>query len=161
MTGGRLQAALLGGLFIGILSSLPMVSSLNVCCCLWVVVGGLLTTYLRQKQLPGPIETSEAVLSGLIAGLVGAILSIIGTWAILTVTGPVWQEQVRSQIEANPDIPPQMRDFILRFMSGGGIALMQLFVTVPIYAAFSTAGALLGLSFFRKKLPPAPPAAIV
>jgi len=29
---GRFQPALLGGIFIGVLSSIPLVSSLNVCC---------------------------------------------------------------------------------------------------------------------------------
>ena len=39
----RYQPALLGGLFIGVLSSLPVVGAANYCCCLWVVVGGVLT----------------------------------------------------------------------------------------------------------------------
>src|SRR4249920_2357266 len=115
MSGNKYQPALLGGLFIGILSSLPLVGNLNVCCCLWVVVGGLLATYLRQQQIPGPIETSEAVLNGLIAGLIGALLCVIGDYVLLRVTGPLWQDQFRSQIEGNPDIPPQLRDLILRF----------------------------------------------
>jgi len=159
MTGNKYQPALLGGLFIGILSSLPLVSALNFCCCLWVVVGGLLTTYLRQQQQPTPIETNDAVLSGLMAGVIGALLSIIGTWVVLSMTGPLWQDQVRTAIETNPDIPPNVRDGILRFMTGGGIALLQVFVTLPVYAVFSMLGALLGLSFFRKKLPPAAPPA--
>jgi hypothetical protein len=157
MSSNKYQPALLGGLFIGILSSLPLISSLNICCCLWVVVGGLLTTYLRQQQQPMPLETTDAVLSGLIAGVIGAALSIVGTWAMLSVTGPIWQDQLRSQIESNPDIPPQVRDLIMRFTTGGGIALVQLTVTLPVYAVFSTLGALLGLAFFKKKLPPAAP----
>jgi len=39
---GKLQPALLGGLFIGVLSTLPYVSRLNGCCCLWVITGGVL-----------------------------------------------------------------------------------------------------------------------
>jgi len=155
MSSNKYQPALLGGLFIGILSSLPLISSLNVCCCLWVVVGGLLATYLRQQQLPGAIETSDAVLSGLIAGLIGAVLSVIGDWALLSITGPLWQEQLRSQLDANSNIPPEMRDLILRLMTGGGAAFFKLFITLPTYAVFSTLGALLGMAFFKKKLPPA------
>ena len=157
MSSNKYQPALLGGLFIGILSSLPLIGSLNICCCLWVVVGGLLTTYLRQQQQPMPLETTDAVLGGLIAGVVGAVLSILGTFVVLRWTGPMWQDQLRSALESNPDLPPQMRDLILRFTTSGGIALAQLFVTLPVYAMFSTLGALLGLAFFRKKLPPAGP----
>ena len=98
------------------------------------------------------------MLAGLIAGLIGAVLSVLGEWALLSVTGPLWQDQVRSQIESNPDIPPNVRDFIMRFLTGGGLAAVRFLVTVPTYAVFSTLGALLGLAFFRKKLPPAAPA---
>ena len=161
MPANRYQPALLGGLFIGILSSLPIISGLNACCCLWVVAGGLLTTYLRQQQQPEPIQTSEAVLGGLIAGAIGALLTIFGTWALLRVTGPFWQDQVRSQLESNPDIPPPVRDMVMRLLTGRGLALLQLGVTLPVYAIFSMLGALLGLAFFRKApMPPAPPPAV-
>ena len=40
----RYQPALLGGLFIGVLSALPVVNTANLCCCLWVIVGGVLTS---------------------------------------------------------------------------------------------------------------------
>jgi hypothetical protein len=36
----RLQPALWGGVFIGVLSALPLVNLGNCCCCLWVLVGG-------------------------------------------------------------------------------------------------------------------------
>jgi hypothetical protein len=156
MSANRYQPALLGGLFIGILSSLPFVNGLNVCCCLWVVVGGLLTTYLRQQQLPVPIESSDAALGGLIAGVVGALLTILATWALLNVTGPLWQDTLRQQIEANPDVPFQVRELVIRMMTGRGLALLQFGVTLPIYAVFSMLGAMLGLAFFRKAPPAAP-----
>ena len=40
----RFRPALIGGIVIGLLSSIPIVSIGNACCCLWVVLGGLLTT---------------------------------------------------------------------------------------------------------------------
>ncbi len=153
----RYQPALLGGLFIGILSSLPIISGLNACCCLWVVAGGVLTTYLRQQQQAAPIETSEAVLGGLMAGGIGALLTILGTFVLLRVTGPLWQEQIRSQIEANPDVPLQVREMVLKLLTGRGLALLQFGVTLPVYAVFGMLGALLGLAFFRKPPVPAPP----
>ena len=38
----RLQPAFWGGLFIGVLSALPLVNAGNCCCCLWVLCGGAL-----------------------------------------------------------------------------------------------------------------------
>ena len=151
---GRHQPALLGGLFIGVLSSAPLVSIGNLCCCLWVVVGGLLTVYLQQQNRETPIETSEAVLGGLIAGLIGAALSGLVSYALLTWTGTLWQDQARAAIESSPDIPPQVRDFVMNLMTGKGVVLLQMAVTVPVYAIFSMLGALLGVAFFKKKTPP-------
>ena len=50
MDSGRLQPAFYGGLFIGVLSALPLVNAGNCCCCLWVVAGGVLAAYLRQQN---------------------------------------------------------------------------------------------------------------
>lgn len=158
MTGSRYQPALLGGLFIGIMSSVPFISALNLCCCLWVVAGGMIATYLRQQQLPEPIETAEATLTGLMAGAVGALLNILASWALLSVTGPMIPDELRTQLESNADLPPQVRDMMLNLMNGKGLALLMFGVTLPAYALFSTLGALLGLSFFRKK-PLTPPSA--
>ena len=36
----KLQPALYGGLFIGVLSALPLINIGN-CCCLWVIGGGV------------------------------------------------------------------------------------------------------------------------
>ena len=40
-----LQPVLFGGLFMGVLSALPIIS-LGNCCCVWVAGGGAVTAYL-------------------------------------------------------------------------------------------------------------------
>jgi hypothetical protein len=153
----RYQPALLGGLAIGILSSLPVISLAN-CCCLWVIGGGMLTVYLQQQNLTEPIETGEAVIGGLIAGVVGAIIVCIVGYLKLMLLHDVVNgvaDRVRQQLDSNPDVPPQVRDMVIKLVSGGGMALMAL-IQVPIYAIFSMLGSLLGLAFFRKKVPTTP-----
>ena len=52
---GYAQPALAGGLVMGVLSALPLISALNACCCLWVVSGGLVAAYvylLLSKRNP-------------------------------------------------------------------------------------------------------------
>jgi len=156
----RYQPAMLGGLFIGILSSLPYVRGANVCCCLWVVVGGLLTTYMRQQQQPEPIETAEAILGGLIAGAIGATLTLIGNWAFDSGASAIAIDRLREQLDANPGLSPQMRDMILNFVAGRGVIFLRLAITLVVYTIFSMLGALLGLAFFKKKPTPPPPPAI-
>jgi hypothetical protein len=155
----RHQPALLGGLFIGVLSSLPTVSAANLCCCLWVVTGGLLTVYLQQQAKADPLETSEAVLGGLLAGVIGAVIACIGTAIMLSVTGPVIQQAIQRGLDSGAEIPPEVRDMILKYATGPSLVLLMAAINLPTYAVFSMLGALLGLTFFRKKLPPvaAPP----
>ena len=152
----RYQPALLGGLFIGVLSSLPFISAANLCCCLWVVAGGVLVTFLLQQRTPEPITTSDAMLGGVLAGLIGALITVAVTALTMSVTGPVWQEPMRQAMD-RPDVPPEVRDFVLKFMTGTGIALFQAVVTLPCYAVFGMLGALLGVALFRKKASPQPP----
>ena len=154
---GKYQPALLGGLFIGVLSSLPIVRELNWCCCLWVVAGGLLTTYLMQQSQPAPVSTTDGAVQGLIAGLIGGVLASIATYVIFTLAGgsAVLQESIREALDQNPNLPPEARDMALRFASVAGVGLF--FVNLVIFPVFSMAGSLLGLAFFRKKTPPAAP----
>ena len=154
---GKHQPALLGGLFIGVLSSLPLVNVAN-CCCLWVIAGGVLVTYLQQQAKPTPVETGDAVIGGLIAGLIGAVIFCLAMMAMQGLGGAVMQENMRKALDQNSQVPPEMRENIMKWLSGPNIGLIIAAVTLPIYAVVAMLGSLLGLAFFRKKMPPpAPP----
>jgi hypothetical protein len=154
---GRHTPALLGGLLIGVLSSLPFVSAANVCCCLWVVLGGMLTVYLQQQNRPDPIETADAVLGGLLAGLIGAIVAALGTYLYTAIAGPMLQDQMQQVLDQMQELPPDMREMVTRFTQGRNLALLTLAINLPVFAVFSMLGALLGMAIFKKKVPPATP----
>lgn len=151
----RYQPALLGGLFIGVLSSLPVIGAFNACCCLWVVTGGLLTTYLMQQNDPQPIETSTAALAGLIAGAIGGVISAIGAAFMVMLGGDAQREAIEQFVGSMRDLPPEAVEMIERFTTGPAMAIIGGVITVPIYAIFGLLGALLGVAFFRKKPGPA------
>jgi hypothetical protein len=153
----RYQPALLGGLFIGILSALPIIGAFNACCCLWVVVGGLLTTYLMQQNDPLPLETGAAAVAGLIAGAVGGIVSVVGGALVMMVSGgAAAQREAMDQVFSQMgDVPPEMVEMIERFSTGPAALFITAAVTIPVFAIFGLLGALLGLAFFRKKAGPA------
>jgi hypothetical protein len=155
---GRFQPAFLGGLFIGILSALPVVSIANVCCCLWVVAGGALTVYLMQQRQAEPVESGEAALFGLVAGLVGGLLHVTLVGVLFSgAMGGQLIEQVRATVEGNPELPVEVRDRVLGIVGSGAFVLIFAAVLIPTYAVFSMLGALLGVAIFRKKTPPGPP----
>ena len=150
---GRFQPALLGGLFIGVLSALPVIGIAN-CCCLWVITGGMLTTYLQQQATPMPVETSAAALFGLIAGAIGGFLNSLAGMLMFKIFGGDSQQAIEQALSNVPNMPPETAEWLRSLTQGPYLALITMVVTVPLYAVFGMLGALLGLAFFRKKVTP-------
>ena len=163
MDSGRLQPALYGGLFIGVLSALPLVNIGNCCCCLWVVAGGALAVYLRQQNTPYAVNASEGALMGLLAGLIGGVIAALISIPMMAVMGPYQQRIIEQILNSRADIPEESRDMIERMMRRnagfGALAFaMGLVWHVVIGLVFGMLGGLLGVAMFKKELPPPPPA---
>ena len=120
----RLQPALWGGLFIGVLSALPLVSAGNCCCCLWVLVGGVLAAYLRQQNNPYQIDAAEGAIVGLMAGAIGGIVYSILSIPFQMMAGPMQQDWMERILSSNPDVTPEMRDMVERLTRGSGLPLI-------------------------------------
>ena len=154
----RYQPALLGGLFVGVLSALPVVNWANACCCAWVVAGGVLTSYLLLQQPRAvPLESAEIAMHGLLAGFIGGLIYMALTALVLSgAMGGQVIDQLRNAFEQNPELPPEMRDRFIALAESGGLVFVAGIVTIPTFAVFGMLGAFLGFSIFRKKTPPAP-----
>ena len=151
---GRFQPALLGGLFIGVMSALPVIGIANACCCLWVILGGMLTTYLQQQATPLPVETSTSALQGLIAGGIGGFINSLAGMLMFRIFGGDSQQAIEQALGNIPNMPPETAEWLRSLTQGPSLALITMVVTVPVYAVFGMLGALLGLAFFRKKITP-------
>ena len=103
MDSGRLQPALYGGLFIGVLSALPIVNMGNCCCCLWVVAGGALAVYLRQQNMPYAVTSAEGALMGLLAGLIGGVIAALISIPMMAVMGPFQQRMIEQILNSRAD----------------------------------------------------------
>ncbi len=156
----RLQPVLFGGLFIGVLSALPFVNAANCCCCLWVIAGGVLATYLRQQSSPYAIPASEGALVGLMAGAVGAIVFMLLSIPLQALTGPMQQQFMERMMSSNQDIPPELRDLMERASTGGAMRAVSFVFTLIIDVIFGMLGGLLGVAIFKKNAPPPPPGTI-
>lgn len=153
----RLQPAFWGGLFIGVLSALPLVNIGNCCCCLWVISGGVLAAYLRQQSSPGQITAAEGALVGLLAGVIGGVISAVLSIPMQMLMGP-WQEQlVQRIISGNPDLPPEARDAMERLAAGSALRAVGMFLGIVVDVIFGMLGGLLGVAVFKKNVPPPPP----
>jgi uncharacterized protein YqgC (DUF456 family) len=163
MDSGRLQPAFYGGLLIGVLSALPVVSAGNCCCCLWVVAGGMLAVYLRQQNSPFAVTSGEGALVGLLAGMIGAVIGLIISIPVEAMMGPFQQQLIQRIIESRPDFPAETRDMIERASASGRGAFaiaFRLMVGLLFGTIFGMLGGLLGVAVFKKNAPPPPPGTV-
>jgi len=150
------QAPLLGGLFIGILSALPVVGLGNCCCCLWIVTGGMLAAYFDQQNDPRPITVGRGAIVGLKAGVIGALVWLVVSVVLEPVLAPVRERMIAAALRIARDLPPDARAALESAdgTSSLGYALnFLLFLCVG--AVFSTVGGMVGAAFFRNDVPPA------
>jgi hypothetical protein len=157
----KLKPALIGGVFIGVLSVIPFVSAVNLCCCLWAILGGMLATYLYVKNSPTPAGAGDGAVLGVIAGAVGAVLSVILGVPIALAMGPVMRNMIVSLMQ---NVDPRQADMLRQNFEAQGNALAPLIIQSLIGAGllfvFAIAGGLLGIPIFEKRkgaLPPPPP----
>jgi len=111
----------------------------------------MLTVYLEQQNLPTPIETASAAMSGLIAGAIGGVINVLASMALMRATGGAQQEALEQALQNIPNVSPEIMDMVRSLLSGPSLPLVLFAITVPLYAVFGLLGALLGTAFFRKK----------
>lgn len=159
-TADKTQPALFGGLVMGALSALPIVSAGNLCCCLWVVSGGVVAAYFLQQNQSTPITQGDGALVGLFAGIAGAFVYLVLSIPITFLVAPMERAAVQRFIELSGGMPPQVREFALGYMGGTARLAFGFVLMLCVGAIFSTVGGLVGSVMFRKQVPPAPPGTI-
>jgi hypothetical protein len=157
MDSDRLQPAFFGGLFIGVLSALPLVSAANCCCCLWAISGGVLATYLRQQNSRYQVTAAEGALVGLMAGAIGGIIYVVLSLALAPIVGPMQQQMFERLLSGQGDLPPEIRDAFENVGSMTAMMGVMHVLNAIIYTIFGLLGGLLGVALFKKDAPPPPP----
>lgn len=154
----KLVPAALGGLFIGVLSALPVVSLAN-CCCLWIIGGGYLAAYLMQQDHPTPITAGDGALVGFLSGIFGAVVFTLVVIPVDIVMGPLQEQFLRRILRTSRGMPPGVREMLKGIAAArSSIVLASLFRFVPmllVSVVFAPVGGVLAALFSRR--PPGVP----
>jgi|SRR5688572_13962595 len=159
----KVKPAVIGGVVLGLLSAIPFVNFVNICCCLWAIVGGLLATYLYVKNSPTPANAGDGAVVGAIAGAVGAVIYLIVGIPLAIVGGAAMREMM---VNILTNIDPSQADMIRRQLEaqGDNVAgvIVQSLIGAVLLLVFAVLGGLLGIPLFEKRkggtMPPPPPA---
>ena len=162
--------ALVGGLFLGITSALPLLNLINCACCALVIGGGILASFMYLRDYPAHFPTAtygDAAVLGILTGVFGGII-----WAVVSLPlsllkfrlGAGMQQLDRLREELNKaQLPPALRQLLQQLMAGGamsiGIVLLQLGIDLIVSVVFAVVGAVIGFALFQKRPRYTPPPA--
>ena len=161
------QPVIIGGLVMGVLSAIPFVSLGNVCCCLWIVLGGALAAYLLIKRSPVlPVTTGDGAMVGVLAGAVGAAVTlVIGVplglafhqsglamfeGFVRSINDPTVREQMQQAIEQAKNQPMGARV---------ASALLNWGIFAVVMVGMAALGGIIGVALFEKRKGNPPPPA--
>jgi hypothetical protein len=157
----KLMPALYGGLIMGAISGLPVLSLLNCLCCAGILLGGFLSVmFYKNEFTPAmfPLTSSECMQVGAIAGLFGALFGTLLHLLTLATIGNVSNEMMLEMLR-NFHLPQEALDQMERSIEQSaemttfsiGISLLTSLIIDPL---FGLLGGLIGFSAFKSKQTP-------
>lgn len=155
----KLRAALIGGVVMGLLSSIPFVNFINLCCCAGAIIGGIIAARTLIKRSPVlPVTYGDGAATGAIAGAIGTgiylvvgvplslvagnLVIIAAQWLLEYANDPNLRDMLREAIRQAQD-----QTFAEKLMS----ALVQWLIFSVLAIGFAALGGVLGVSFFEKR----------
>ncbi len=159
-----LKPALIGGVILGVLSAIPVISAFNCLCCAWVIGGGMLAAHLYVKGSPMAVTLGRGVALGFLTGVIGAVVDTLFSIPIhmaMKNIGMGFVEQIREGLEQVPNLPPETRDALRSVFSGStGFSLVFVILTgffkLIIYGIMAMLGGAIGVAVFEKRKPGTP-----
>jgi hypothetical protein len=158
---GMLKPALIGGVLLGVLSAIPVISLFNCLCCAWVIAGGMLAAHLYIKGSPMAVTLGRGVALGLLTGAIGAVVDTLFSIPVhlaLRSIGMGFAGQMRQVFDQVPNLPAETRDALNSiFAGGGGVSLVFIvlsgFFKLVVYGIMAMLGGTIGVALFEKRKP--------
>ena len=160
------QPVIVGGLVVGILSILPIISFGNCCFCLWALLGGVLTVKLAIDRTAQPFSTSEAAKLASLAGALGAAIYLLGVIilnfsalpGLLTLKLVQSLADLSNNAELQATLQRMAEEVRRQTLAQRLIGAIPLAIIQALFlAGFTVLGGLLGVAIFEKRRGQTPP----
>ena len=151
------QPALTGGMFLGLLSSLPIIQAGNCLCCMWVLLGGAIATVMLTRQRPlSRITYGDGAFAGVLSGSFGAVIGTVVQTAFRSLTArfAASQQPLLESYMNKYGIQDPWRDWLLRVNSGeisSFTLLLTFFSNLLVFALFAMIGGILAIAILNKR----------
>ncbi len=148
-----LVPALVGGGLAGLFSAIPF---LNCLCCLWIISGALLSSYLLAKDSKVNLGAGDGAIVGIFSGIVAAVVHAFVNIPFQAINIRFARRffEVLGQYAEN--VPSNLNSWLEQRPGGltPPLFFMGLLFSSVIFAAFGALGGVIGISLFgRKKTP--------
>ena len=150
---GMFVPALIGGALGGVLSGIPL---LNCLCCLWIIGGAMLASYILSKNSPVALTAGDGAIVGIFTGIVAAVIDAIISIPLAAVN----REFMMSIMEKIGEYADEMPAGWETWLEGGGagatlsMQMIGLLISAVVFAGLGALGGIIGISLFGKKKPP-------
>jgi hypothetical protein len=153
-----LKPALIGGVLLGILSALPLITYFNCVCCAWVLLGSIVAAHLYVKDSSVPVTLGRGVALGLLTGLIGTIVCALFSIPLFLMTsrgGSSVMEELKQAIEQVPNIPRETRVAIESLAAQNNIAAIFYIIgfvfMLVVNCIVAMIGGAIGVAIFEKR----------
>lgn len=147
---GMFTPALVGGAVAGVLTAVPIV---NCLCCLWIIGGAMLASYLLAKNSAVSLTSGDGAIVGIFAGILAAVIDAVVSIPFQALNQQFVQKFMEQFSQLAEDMPSGWEKWIERGTEGMSMAwfLLGLVISAVVFAAFGALGGVIGASLFGKK----------
>jgi uncharacterized protein involved in cysteine biosynthesis len=147
---GMFTPALVGGAVAGVLTAVPVV---NCLCCLWIIGGAMLASYLLAKNSPVSLTSGDGAIVGILAGIIAAVVDAVVSLPFQALNRQFLQKFMEQFSQFAKDMPSGWERWMGRGAEGVSMPwfLLGLMISAVVFAAFGALGGVIGASLFGKK----------
>lgn len=146
---GMFTPALIGGAIAGVLSGIPF---LNCLCCLWIIGGAMLASYLFIKDSSVTLGAGDGAIIGIFSGIIAAVVHALISIPLYAVNRQFILRIMERFAEYTEEMPSGWESW---FERGAGLDLpffmLNLVISAVIFAVLGLLGGIIGISLFGKK----------